>query len=67
MELIINGERMNIPSQIKTASELLNYFQLEEKVLIVELNEAILEKSAHQDTRLSDGDRIEIVHFVGGG
>ena len=67
MELIINGERMNIPDQIKTASELLNYFQLEEKVLIVELNEAILEKSAHQDTRLSDGDRIEIVHFVGGG
>lgn len=67
MELVINGEKMNIPGQIKTASELLNYFQLEEKVLIVELNEAILEKSAHQDTRLSDGDRIEIVHFVGGG
>ncbi len=67
MELIINGEKMSIPDHIKTASELLSYFQLEDKVLIVELNEAILEKSVHQATTLSDGDRIEIVHFVGGG
>ncbi|WP_079506829.1 sulfur carrier protein ThiS [Mesobacillus jeotgali] len=67
MELIINGEAINIPDDIKTAAALLNYFQLEDKVLIVELNEAILEKSTHQDTILSAGDRIEIVHFVGGG
>lgn len=67
MNLIINGETMNIPDTAKTVSRLLNYFQLSDKVLIVELNEAILEKNTHENTLLSDGDRIEIVHFVGGG
>ncbi|MBS8265866.1 thiamine biosynthesis protein ThiS [Mesobacillus boroniphilus] len=67
MDLIINGEKMNIPDTAKTVSGLLNYFQLSDKVLIVELNEAILEKNTHENTLLSDGDRIEIVHFVGGG
>ena len=67
MDLIINGEKMNIPVTAKTVSGLLNHFQLGDKVLIVELNEAILEKNTHEDTLLSDGDRIEIVHFVGGG
>lgn len=67
MNLIINGETMNIPDTAKTVSGLLNYFQLSDKVLIVELNEAILEKNTHENTLLSDGDRIEIVHFVGGG
>ena len=67
MDLTINGEKMNIPDTAKTVSELLNHFQLGDKVLIVELNEAILEKNTHEGTLLSDGDRIEIVHFVGGG
>lgn len=67
MDLIINGEKMNIPDTANTVSELLNHFQLGDKVLIVELNEAILEKNSLDDTLLSDGDRIEIVHFVGGG
>lgn len=67
MELIINGEAVTIPDHIKTSAALLNFFQLEDKVAIVELNEAIVAKNAHQDTALSAGDRIEIVHFVGGG
>ncbi|MBD8067755.1 sulfur carrier protein ThiS [Bacillus sp. PS06] len=67
MELVINGDTVSLPDQIETVSSLLEHFGLAEKVVIVELNETILEKSEHQETRLVDRDRIEIVHFVGGG
>lgn len=67
MTLIINGDRVTVPGTVATVSELLKHFSMEQKVVIVELNERILEKLEHQETRLSDGDKIEIVHFVGGG
>lgn len=67
MNIIINGEQVEIPASIDDVSKLLGHFDLDQKVVIVEWNQTILEKGSHQDTRLSDGDRIEIVHFVGGG
>lgn len=67
MKLTINGEQHHVPETISSVGDLLQHFQLDQKVLIVEHNEAILEKLAHSETILSDGDRIEIVHFVGGG
>jgi len=33
----------------------------------VELNRQIVPRAQWNDTRLQDGDRLEIVHFVGGG
>jgi sulfur carrier protein len=67
MNLRINGETVQVPDEVSTVADLLRHFRLEGKVVIVELNGNILEKSAHAENRLSDGDRIEIVHFVGGG
>lgn len=67
MELVINGDRITVPVAIASVSDLLKHFGLQDKVVIVELNHDILEKGNHQVTRLSDGDKIEIVHFVGGG
>jgi sulfur carrier protein len=67
MNLWINGEKVDVPKPVETVTNLLAYYSLQEKIVIVELNHEILEKSAHAQTRLSDGDRIEIVHFVGGG
>lgn len=67
MEIIVNGEQLQLPEQIVYVSELLDYFKLQDKVVVVEINGEILEKNEHQNTRLSDRDRIEIVHFVGGG
>ncbi len=67
MEVIVNGEPLQLPDQIVYVSELLEYFKLQDKVVVVEINGEILEKNEHQNTRLSDRDRIEIVHFVGGG
>lgn len=58
---------MVLPEIVNSVSLLLEHFNLEQKVVIVELNQHILDKSMHAETMLTDGDRIEIVHFVGGG
>jgi len=67
MELVINGDKIEIPNTVETVSHLLQHFELEQKVIIVEWNKTILEKDSHQGTKICDGDRVELVHFVGGG
>ncbi|SEC42588.1 sulfur carrier protein [Paenibacillus sp. GP183] len=67
VQLIINGDPIGVPETVTTISQLLLHLGLEEKIVIVELNQVILEKANHLNTTVSSGDRIEIVHFVGGG
>ncbi|MGR6898955.1 sulfur carrier protein ThiS [Rummeliibacillus sp. BSL5] len=67
MRLQINGEFLNVPEQIRVVSDVIHHFGLESKVFIMELNHNILDKSSYFETAISDGDKIEIVHFVGGG
>ncbi|MEK7265312.1 MAG: sulfur carrier protein ThiS [Pseudomonadota bacterium] len=66
MELIINGESARYDG-LRTVSDLVAALGLEPKKLAVELNRAIVPKSAYGATPLSNGDTLEIVHFVGGG
>ncbi|MFC3883836.1 sulfur carrier protein ThiS [Bacillus songklensis] len=67
MKLIINGETMRITEEVETVEQLLEFYQLGNRVVIVELNEEILQKEEHASTKLKDGDHIELVSFVGGG
>jgi sulfur carrier protein len=67
LKLIVNGDTIEVPDTLSTVEDLLNHFGLDGKVAIVELNQDILAKESHSNTALSDRDRIEIVHFVGGG
>jgi sulfur carrier protein len=67
MKLIINGEVVELSEEVRTIQDLLTHFKLQDKGAIVELNREILEKSAHAEANLTDGDQVEIVHFVGGG
>ncbi|TVX93109.1 sulfur carrier protein ThiS [Paenibacillus agilis] len=67
MKLIINGESIVFPEQQGHIYQLLCHLQMEQRIVIVELNGNIISKSAYETTLLSDEDRIEIVHFVGGG
>lgn len=66
MVLTINGEKREIDG-VSTVSELLEHFQIGHKIVVVELNREIIEKSQHEETTLNDGDSVEIIHFVGGG
>jgi sulfur carrier protein len=68
MELIINGESVTVPDHVTTVAGLISYYKIDSKVIMIELNQKILDKSSlHESTLLSDKDKIEIVHFVGGG
>lgn len=65
--LTVNGDQIEVPNTVKTIAGLLQHFELHQKVVIVEKNAEILEKSEHAETSISDKDKIELVHFVGGG
>ena len=66
MEIIVNGEALNLPDGV-TVSALLESRQLSGKRVAVERNGEIVPKGRHADTRLVAGDHIEIVVAVGGG
>jgi sulfur carrier protein len=67
LRVILNGEQVQLPEEIINISDLLKFYNVHDKVAVVEVNGEILTKEDHQETRLSDRDKIEIVHFVGGG
>ncbi|GJL97612.1 MAG: thiamine biosynthesis protein ThiS [Hyphobacterium sp.] len=66
MRLIINGEAQ-IHQDDLTILGLVEALQLNPRKVAVERNLEVVPKSLHAETRLADGDRIEIVQFVGGG
>ncbi|WP_066368176.1 sulfur carrier protein ThiS [Neobacillus fumarioli] len=67
MNVIVNGESVQLQDGIENVKDLLEHYDIQDKVVVVEVNGNILTSAQHQSTRLSDKDRIEIVHFVGGG
>lgn len=62
----INGEDKDIESGI-SVSQLLEHLGLRPGRVVVELNTEVISRDAHDETSLKAGDRVEIVHFVGGG
>ena len=66
MKIIVNGNDYNLDKVI-TIQELLSRLSLKKELVAVEVNKNILKKEKYEDTAVNDGDKIEIVHFVGGG
>ncbi len=66
LTVMINGERRQVPGPA-TAQSLLEHLGLDPRGVVVELNEEIVRRPQLGDTAIDDGDRIEVVHFVGGG
>ncbi|UTE74819.1 sulfur carrier protein ThiS [Rossellomorea marisflavi] len=52
---------------MKSVDDLLIHLTIGDLRVIVEWNKQILKKDDHEDIKLNAGDRVEIVHFVGGG
>ncbi|PID72348.1 MAG: thiamine biosynthesis protein ThiS [Desulfobulbus propionicus] len=65
MNIQINGQQQ--ASQAATLGALIADLGLEKKSLVVEYNGAIVKQEAWDATRLSDGDTLELLNFVGGG
>jgi thiamine biosynthesis protein ThiS len=66
MNLTINGEDRYFDS-VSTISTLLDHLGMKPDRVAVELNRELVPRDRWPSTRLSDGDKLEIVHFVGGG
>jgi len=66
MNLHINGERRKVANGL-TVSALLEELGLAERRVALERNGELVPKSLHSKTQLDEGDKIEIVHAIGGG
>ena len=66
MRLTINGEERTF-EEAMSVEQLLGCIGLDPRKVAVERNLEIVAKSTYPETPLADGDRLEIVHFIGGG
>ena len=66
MRLVINGEEKDLAA-ITTLASLVEHLGLKSDRLAVELNRDIVPRARWGNVELQEGDRLEIVHFVGGG
>lgn len=66
MEILINGERRELAGGC-TLAQLLDEAGYAGRRVAVEVNREIVPRSRHAERRLADGDRVEIVHAIGGG
>jgi thiamine biosynthesis protein ThiS len=66
MNLVVNGEDRGFASPL-TLAGLLEQLGMKQDRVAVELNRNIVPRGQWVEMALSDGDRLEIVHFVGGG
>ncbi len=66
LRIILNGEARDLPAPLDIPA-LLAHEGLAERRVAVEVNGAIVPRSRHAGFALGDGDRVEIVHALGGG
>lgn len=66
MNITLNGEARAIPDGLSVEG-LLQHLGIVSKKVAVERNLEIVPKSTFPTTLITEGDRLEIVHFIGGG
>jgi thiamine biosynthesis protein ThiS len=66
MDVVINGESRRITTGV-TLLELLKELELDPRAVVVEHNRKIVRHAGLGDVTVTEGDAIELVHFVGGG
>lgn len=66
MTVIVNGKPMEVPEG-SSVEDLLARLKVRREFTAVALNREVTQRARYAETRLSDGDRVEIVHPMGGG
>ncbi|HYD43906.1 MAG TPA: sulfur carrier protein ThiS [Phenylobacterium sp.] len=66
MRLTINGEDRDVDG-VRDVAGLVAALGLDARKVAVEVNLEIVPRSLYGATALAEGDRVEIVHFIGGG
>ncbi len=65
MKIQLNGEVKDV--EAATVAQLIVELGLEKRMLAVERNMEVVPKSEYESTALVEGDRLEVVHMIGGG
>ena len=66
MKVFINGETKEIEKTLNH-KQLLKRLSLPDERIAIELNKEVVRKKDWENIKINDADKIEIVHFVGGG
>ena len=66
INIFINGESREVPAEIRL-DRLLELFSLPQQRVAIELNNGVVRRTHWSETIVHDRDKIEVVHFVGGG
>ena len=66
MNIIVNGEEKNVEEGI-TVSALIDLLGIKVKVMAVAVNMEIVKKEDWESYTIQEGDKLELLHFVGGG
>ena len=66
VEIRLNGEPHRLPARV-SVREMIRELRLDEEAVAVERNRELVRRGQWSGTFVEAGDRIEIVHFVGGG
>jgi len=66
MKIKVNGNDYNADT-VKNISDLLEMLNISAKKVVVEVNYEIIPPDRYKEKILSEGDNVEIIHFVGGG
>ncbi len=66
MKVIVNGETKEFPEGI-TLFEMISKLHLEGKVMAAAVNMEIVKQNRWQENSLKEGDKVELLDFVGGG
>lgn len=65
MQLIVNGQQVDV--NVDTLRQLVEHFKLKEQHVVAEVDGEIVDRSEWSTFSLKQGNKIELVHFVGGG
>jgi len=66
MQITCNGKTTTVEDNA-TLERLLQTLDLDGDTVVVEINQTIIDRDQYATTRLAEGDRVELVRFVGGG
>jgi len=66
INILLNGERREVPTEVDL-DKLLELFSLPKQRVAIEVNDAVVRRADWVGTLIRDKDKIEVVHFVGGG
>ncbi|NIA05308.1 MAG: sulfur carrier protein ThiS [Proteobacteria bacterium] len=66
MQIILNGQQKNLDQNI-TLSTLLDSLNLQPDTVVAEINGRIIKPGQYPRLGLKEGDKVELIRFVGGG